>query len=70
MRPSHLIPSFSQTYNTTKLIYFEPFQDIRNAIEREKQLKRWRRSKKVFLIEQQNPTWQDLFYELTPTQNK
>lgn len=55
-----LVPGFSQTYNTTKLVYFEPFTDIRNAIAREKQLKRWRREKKVFLIEKQNPRWLDL----------
>jgi putative endonuclease len=55
-----LVPGFSQTYNTTKLVYSEPFGDIRAAIAREKQLKRWRREKKVFLIEKQNPNWLDL----------
>jgi putative endonuclease len=55
-----LVSGFSQTYNTTKLVYFEPFGDIRDAIAREKQLKRWRREKKVFLIEKQNPRWLDL----------
>ena len=64
---SKTIPGFSQTYNTTKLAYFEPFQDVRNAIAREKQLKRWNRSKKIFLIEKQNPTWQDLYPTLIPT---
>ncbi len=64
---SKTIPGFSQTYNTAKLIYFEPFQDVRNAIAREKQLKRWNRSKKIFLIEKQNPTWQDLYPALIPT---
>ena len=54
------VPGFSQTYNTTKLVYFEPFSDMRDAIAREKQLKRWRREKKVFLIEKQNPRWVDL----------
>ncbi|PYT48779.1 MAG: endonuclease [Acidobacteria bacterium] len=66
---SKTIPGFSQTYNTTKLVYFEPFQDVRNAIAREKQLKRWNRSKKIFLIEKQNPTWQDLSPKLIPTTN-
>jgi putative endonuclease len=55
-----LFAGFSAKYNTTKLVYFEPFSDIRNAIAREKQLKRWRREKKVFLIERANPTWRDL----------
>ncbi len=55
-----LFAGFSAQYNTTKLVYFEPFSDVRNAIAREEQLKRWRREKKVFLIERANPTWRDL----------
>jgi putative endonuclease len=58
-----VVPGFSQTYNTTKLVYFEPFGGIRSAIAREKQLKRWRREKKVLLIEKQNPRWLDLSAE-------
>jgi putative endonuclease len=53
------ISGFSEKYKTKKLVYFEPFGDIRNAIAREKQLKRWRREKKVVLIEKVNPTWRD-----------
>ena len=55
-----LNPGFTSNYNVTKLVYFEPFVDIRYAIAREKQLKRWRREKKVALIERMNPTWRDL----------
>jgi len=55
-----LTPGFTSKYNATKLVYFEPFRDIRRAIEREKQLKRWRREKKVMLIERMNPAWRDL----------
>ncbi len=51
---------FTSKYNVTKLVYFEPFTDVRYAIAREKQLKRWRREKKVALIERVNPTWRDL----------
>jgi len=51
---------FSSAYNTTKLVYFEPFSDIRNAIAREKQWKTWRRNKKVALIERLNTQWRDL----------
>jgi len=51
---------FSSKYNTTKLVYFEPFSDIRNVIAREKQWKTWRRDKKVALIERLNPAWRDL----------
>jgi putative endonuclease len=49
------VKGFSQRYKTHKLVYFEPFGDVRNAIAREKQLKRWRREKKVFLIERKSP---------------
>ncbi len=55
-----LTPGFAATFNTTKLVYFEPFSDVRDAIAREKQLKRWRREKKVALIEKLNPQWRDL----------
>ena len=55
-----MIEGFTSKYNVTKLVYFEAFGDIRNAIAREKQLKRWRREKKVTLIERMNPTWRDL----------
>lgn len=53
-------PGFSRTYNTTKLVYFEPFSDVRDAIAREKQWKTWRRAKKVGLIEGLNIQWRDL----------
>jgi len=53
------IQGFTSKYNITKLVFFEAFGDIRNAIAREKQLKRWRRTKKVALIERINP-WGDL----------
>ena len=56
----HLLQGFSSTYNTSRLVYFERFDDIRAAIERETQLKHWRRSKKEWLIEQMNPGWVDL----------
>jgi putative endonuclease len=53
-------PGFSSTYNTTKLVYFEPFNDIRNAIACETQWKTWRREKKIALIDRLNPLWRDL----------
>ena len=55
-----LIAGFSQLYNLHRLVYFEVFGDIRDAIAREKQLKGWLRSKKVALINSKNPRWQDL----------
>jgi len=51
---------FTSRYNIDRLVHYELFQDIRDAISREKQLKRWTRAKKIWLIELRNPTWQDL----------
>jgi putative endonuclease len=51
---------FTTKYNITQLAYYEVFDDIRDAITREKQLKRWRREKKVWLIERENPSGNDL----------
>lgn len=53
--------SFTAKYGVHKLIYFEQTTDIRSALEREKQLKGWRRSKKNALIESTNPEWKDLY---------
>jgi len=55
---------FAAKYNLTHLVYFEVFPDIREAIAREKQLKDWRREKKVALIEEDNPLWDDLSEDL------
>ena len=57
---NHLVDGFSSKYNTTKLVYFEQTNDVYSAISREKQLKKWRRSKKNDLIERINPQWADL----------
>ena len=57
---SKSVAGFTQKYNLHKLVYFERFGDIREAIRREKQIKGWRRSKKVGLIESMNPQWLDL----------
>ncbi len=51
-------------YNIHKLVYFEEHDQILDAIEREKQLKKWRREKKIYLIEKDNPGWVDLSNEL------
>jgi putative endonuclease len=52
--------SFTQRYRIRRLIYCEPFSAARDAIAREKQIKAWRRGKKIALIEASNPTWADL----------
>ena len=54
---------FVRKYNVTKLVYFEDTDYITSAIAREKQIKGWRRSKKVGLIESVNPEWKDLSTE-------
>ncbi|HEV7766720.1 MAG TPA: GIY-YIG nuclease family protein [Thermoanaerobaculia bacterium] len=52
--------AFTSQYDVTKLVYFEEYMRVEEAIVREKQLKGWRRSKKVALIERGNPGWVDL----------
>jgi putative endonuclease len=52
--------SFAARYRCDRLVYFETTHDIRAAIAREKQLKGWRRAKKVALVESLNPEWRDL----------
>ena len=54
------IEGFSKKYNITRLVYYEVFNDIRDAVAREKQIKGWLRSKKIALIESMNPKWKDL----------
>ena len=58
-----LLEGFTSLYNIDRLVYFEEYNDPREAIAREKQLKRWARAKKVTLIERTNPTWDDLSEE-------
>ena len=55
-----MIDGFTKTYHVHKLVYYECFSDVRDAIAREKQMKGWRRSKKNDLIESVNPAWADL----------
>ena len=55
-----LISGFTKKYNCHYLIYYEHFQNINNAIEREKVLKKWRREKKENLINEFNPDWKIL----------
>ena len=57
---SGLIPGFTQKYGCDKLVYYEPYSDIDQAIEREKKLKKWRREKKDWLISTTNPGLDDL----------
>ena len=55
-----LCAGFTERYKVTRLVYFEGFGDVRDAITREKQIKRWRREKKLALIRGINPKFRDL----------
>ncbi|MEO0546549.1 MAG: GIY-YIG nuclease family protein [Pseudomonadota bacterium] len=57
--------SFTKRYGITRLVYFEEFQNIQQAIAREKQLKKGTRKTKLALIETSNPQWADLFEAMT-----
>ncbi|MEK7640352.1 MAG: GIY-YIG nuclease family protein [Patescibacteria group bacterium] len=61
----HLVEGFSATYNTCKLVYYECTSDVLEALQREKQFKRWRRAWKEKCITEMNPTWKDLAEELS-----
>jgi len=54
------VPGFTTKYHCSRLVYFESCGDVRSAIEREKQFKRWRREKKDKLVATMNPNWDDL----------
>jgi putative endonuclease len=51
---------FIKKYDVTRLVYFEPFDQVKSAISREKQIKSWRREKKLTLIRTRNPEFRDL----------
>ncbi|HEY7164823.1 MAG TPA: GIY-YIG nuclease family protein [Candidatus Binatia bacterium] len=55
-----LVPGFTGKYNVNKLVYFEETRDVRSAITREKEIKKWRREKKNRLVQNANPEWKDL----------
>ena len=59
-----LVPGFTSKYFLDRLVYFQDTDDVSAAIAREKELKGWRRAKKVALIEKVNPKWSDLSRDL------
>jgi putative endonuclease len=58
------VPGFTKRYGLKMLVYFEQYDDIRDAIQRERNMKHWPRTWKVRLILKNNPEWRDLFEEL------
>jgi putative endonuclease len=65
-----LVPGHTSKYNIFRLVHFEVFSDIRYAIAREKEIKAWRREKKLWLIERRNPRWDDLAAEWFASRQK
>ncbi len=59
-----IVEGFTKKYRCHKLVYYEAGESFEGVLEREKQLKKWRRDKKIWLIEKINPTWKDLTPEL------
>jgi putative endonuclease len=59
-----LVEGFTKKYGVDKLVYYEQTENVISAIEREKQLKKWNRAWKVRLIEENNPEWRDLYFDL------
>lgn len=62
----HHMEGFTNKYGVDRLLYWESFDEVLKAIDREKQLKGWRREKKIRLIESANPHWLDLSTEWYP----
>jgi putative endonuclease len=58
------IQGFAKKNRVTRLVYYEEYEDVRDAILREKQLKGWNRPWKIRLIEENNPEWRDLWFDL------
>src|SRR5580704_18132684 len=59
-----LVDGFTKKYRCHRLVYWESFDEVLKAIDREKQLKRWNRTKKIQLIERRNSTWEGLAADL------
>ena len=59
-----VVEGFSKKYGLKRLVHFEQYTDVREAILREKRIKKWNRQWKMNLIEKHNPNWDDLYQEL------
>lgn len=59
-----LVEGFTKQYQVHNLVYFEPYEEIKEALLREKRLKKWNRRWKIELIEKNNPAWKDLYSEI------
>jgi len=61
---NNIVEGFTAQYKVHLLVYYEEFNDVKQALKREKQLKAWRRLWKLELIESKNPFWKDLYEEM------
>ncbi len=61
---SKSVAGFTKKYNITRLVWFDETSDVKEAIGKEKQMKKWKRAWKVRLIEESNPSWKDLYDDL------
>jgi putative endonuclease len=62
---NNLIERFSKRYNVHTLVYYEVYNNVYDAIAREKSIKKWKRSWKIGLLEKSNPEWKDLYHDLS-----
>ncbi|MBR9987507.1 MAG: GIY-YIG nuclease family protein [Desulfosarcina sp.] len=58
------VEGFTKQYSLKRLVHFEQYQDVKEAILREKRIKKWNRQWKINLIEQNNPNWDDLYQQM------
>ena len=61
---TYVVKGFTSKYNVTQLVYYEIYEDVNEAIEREKNMKAWKRKWKLRVIEEVNPNWDDLCDEI------
>lgn len=61
---NNFVKGFTEKYGVHDLVYYESYEDVGQAILREKQMKKWKRQWKIELIEKQNPAWKDLYGEI------
>lgn len=61
---NHVVPGFTEKYKLHQLVYYESTENIESAIQREKQLKAWKRQWKIELIDRTNPDWKDSYDSL------
>jgi putative endonuclease len=61
---NNAIEGFTKKYSVHTLVYYEPYKDVRDALTREKRLKKWKRQWKINLIENTNPDWKDLYSQI------